>query len=115
MTTGGKRDGAGRPKGAPTKAVRVLERAAQAAPALAAYFLDVADRAFRDHYRQTIITKQFEPMIRLIGIEEVEVVSAMSAGTLTVLVGEAEMGGIRSVFSVELTGYGFHSRSETEI
>jgi hypothetical protein len=115
MTRGGKRPGAGRPKGEPTKTVRVVEQAAHAAPALAAHFLRVATEAFCEQYAKAISDRGLTPVIRLTGIEETNVITVFGQGTTTVLVAVAEMDGIRCTFSVQLDGTDFFARAEDEI
>lgn len=116
MTRGGKREGAGRPKGEPTKTVRVVARAADAAPGLAAYFLEIAERAVQDNFFSTIKKYGYTPVVTLIGIETCETRGVMSgASTLTMLVATAEMGGLRTTFTVDLDGSRFYARDEERI
>ncbi len=114
---GGKRPGAGRPKSNPTLTVRVPERAADAAAPLAAHFLAIAEQAFRDEYASVIERNGWDPVVRLTGIETVEARSLMGGDPrlVPVLVGNGEMGVIRSHFRCGMDGSGFECTAEEDI
>lgn len=116
MVRGGKREGAGRPKAEPTKLVRVPERAAEGARAVAEYFLTLAAEAIGERFSATITANGYTPVVRLVGIEQVQAKSMIGGHTMVpVIVATSEMGGIRATFEIGLNGLTLIVRSEEEI
>lgn len=112
MGSGGKREGAGRKKGEPTKQVRIPVAAANAARVLSEYYLAKARRIWAEKYGEG-----FD--VYLAGIE-MRATGSLIGGRgedIETIVCHAEKDGLREIFTIDLdTGReGFQYEDEVEI